>query len=112
MTSPKTPVLAPLAYGYLRTDLLGSADLAICEARLAEAARRLGCQLGCIFHEDSPQTSTVPPAYLDLVRECCRAEAHRVVTGCGHLCGMAIPRTSLLDVLAVRAQVQVCEVAL
>ena len=100
----------PLAYGYLRLDLVDDGEVA--ERVMVAAAQAAGCQLGAVFREWSPQTATVPPAFLDLVCECCRAEAHTVITVLGHLSGMAVPRMVLLDMLAVRADAQVCEVAL
>ncbi|WP_157110985.1 MULTISPECIES: hypothetical protein [Nocardia] len=48
------------------------------------AAKTLGCELAAIFREPTPET-TVPPAYSELVRECCRAEARIVITGRDHL---------------------------
>ncbi|WP_280382743.1 hypothetical protein [Nocardia wallacei] len=105
-----TNAAPPLAYGYLRTDLVGDGDRA--ERQMIRAAWDLGFQLAAVFREQSPQTAAVPPAYVDLVCECCRAEAHMVITVPGHLCGMAVPRMVLLDMLAVRAHAQVCEVTL
>ncbi len=102
-------IVLPLAYGYLRVDLVDDGDRAA--GLMVEAARRLGCELAVVFWERSPQ-STVPPAWLDLVCECCRAEAHTVFTAPGHLCDMALPRMVLLEMLAVRADAQVCEVSL
>lgn len=75
------------------------------------AAKMLGCELAAIFREPTPQT-TVPPAYLELVHECCRAEARIVITGRDHLSNLELPRTSLLDVLAGRAHVLVHEISL
>ncbi len=100
----------PLAYGYLRVDLLPG-ELDVWERRLVEVARGLGVELAAVFRESSPQ-ATVPPAYLDLLHECCRADAHIVVTVLGHLSGMAIPHTCLIDILLIRADARVCEVAL
>ncbi len=99
----------PLAYGYLRVDLVDDGDLA--ERLMVAAAQAAGCELAAVFWERSPQ-STVPPAWLDLVCECCRAEAHTVFTALGHLCDMALPRMVLLEMLAVRADAQVSEVSL
>ncbi|WP_327138894.1 hypothetical protein [Nocardia sp. NBC_01327] len=102
----------PLAYGYLRVDLLDSVALILGEQRLVTAAFQLGCQLAAVFLEPAPHSTTVPPAFLDLVQECRRSEAHTVITVCGHMSGMAVPHTCLLDILARRAAAQVCEVAL
>ncbi|MFJ4652121.1 hypothetical protein ACIP5Y_12725 [Nocardia sp. NPDC088792] len=100
----------PLAYGYLRIDLL-SGEVADWEHRLVEVSRGLGVEVAAVFRESSPQ-GTVPPAYLELVHECCRTGAHIVITAPGHLSGMAIPHTCLLDILAIRAGARVCEVSL
>lgn len=78
------PCPPPLAYGYLRLDLVSADDLHSSELRLTMAAKTLGCELAAIFREPTPET-TVPPAYSELVRECCRAEARIVITGRDHL---------------------------
>ncbi|MFF0455818.1 hypothetical protein [Nocardia africana] len=108
---PPIPCPPPLAYGYLRLDLVPADDLRSSELRLIMAAKMLGCELAAIFREPTPQT-TVPPAYLELVRECCRAEARIVITGRDHLSNLELPRTSLLAVLAGRAHVRVHEISL
>ncbi|MRH86649.1 hypothetical protein GFY24_04040 [Nocardia sp. SYP-A9097] len=107
--APPCGVTLPLAYGYLRLELLGD-ETALWEGRLASAARELGFELAAIFREYAPD-ATVPPAYLDLLDECRRARAHLVMTAAGHLSGMRVPRTCLLGLLAVRAGAQVCEVS-
>ncbi|WP_280267593.1 hypothetical protein [Nocardia wallacei] len=101
----------PLAYGYLRVDLLDD-ELIACEERLTAVAQDLGFELAAVFCEQPPQRASIPPAYLELLRECCRTQAHTVITLPGHLSGMAVPRMCLLEVLAVRAAAQVCEVDL
>ncbi|MFJ4651075.1 hypothetical protein ACIP5Y_07355 [Nocardia sp. NPDC088792] len=105
-------VWLPLAYGYLRADLLGNLTLDIGERILAASACKLGCELAAVFLESDPLSETVPPAFLDLLEECRRSGAHLVLTGCGHMSGMVVPHSCLLNVLALRADVHVCEVAL
>ncbi|MGW5515350.1 hypothetical protein [Nocardia africana] len=101
--------LLPLAYGYLRMDLVDDGDRA--ERQITQAAQHLGFQMAAVFREHSPET-IVPTAYLDLVCECCRADAHTVIAAPGHLSGMTVPQTVLLDMLATRARAHVREVTL
>lgn len=105
-----TTALLPLAYGYLRDDLLDENDSHPSEDRLRETARSLGYELGTVFHEPPTQNATLPPAFVDLVHECRRAAAHTVITLPGHLSDMAVCRMVLLAVLDVRASVAVHEV--
>ncbi|MBU3061969.1 hypothetical protein KO481_10585 [Nocardia sp. NEAU-G5] len=105
-----TTVLLPLAYGYLRDDLLGDGDSNSIEDRLRRAARSLGFELATVFHEPSPQNGTLPPAFVDLVQECRRAAAHVVITLRGHLSEMATCKMVLLTILDVRAGAAVHEV--
>ncbi|MFQ6396613.1 hypothetical protein ACLMAJ_24490 [Nocardia sp. KC 131] len=100
--------LLPLAYGYLRDDLLRDPNSS--ENRLRTVACSLGYALGAVFHEPSPQNGTLPPAFVNLVQECRRAEARTVLTLHGHLSGMAVCRMVLLAILDVRAEVAVQEV--
>lgn len=102
----------PLAYGYLRDDLLDVVGLKAAESRLRNIASRLGFEIGIVFHEPTPQTATVPRAFLDMVQECRRAEARAVITASGHMSGMAIPRISLVAVLAERTGAFVWEIDL
>src|SRR5262245_7188012 len=95
--------LLPLAYGYLRDDLLRDRDTNSSEDRLRIAAEELGYALGTVFHEPVPQNGTLPPAFVDLVQECRRAEAHTVLTLPGHMSGMSVCRMVLLAILDVRA---------
>ncbi|MFC7426846.1 hypothetical protein [Nocardia tengchongensis] len=104
--------LPPLAYGYVRDDLLSDRDPSFSDKILRAAARSLGYALGTVFHEPTPQNATLPPAFVDLVRECRRAEAHTVLTLPGHLSGMSVCRMVLLAILDVRAEAAVQEVAL
>lgn len=83
-----TPVL-PLAYGYLRADLLRDRDQHSVEQRLRSAAESLGYALGAVFFEPLPHEGTLPPAFVELVHECRRTEAHTVLTMHGHLSGMS-----------------------
>ncbi|WP_063039508.1 hypothetical protein [Nocardia grenadensis] len=76
---------------------------------LRDAARSLGYELATVFHEPAPQSATLPPVFIDLVKECRRAEARMVLTLCGHLSGMAVCRMVLLSVLDVRGNVEVQE---
>ncbi|WP_406281623.1 hypothetical protein OH799_17340 [Nocardia sp. NBC_00881] len=98
----------PLAYGYIRLDLAGR-ELTTCEQRMQASARERGYQLAAVFREREPLAATLPQAFIDLIDECRRAEAHMVFTVCGHLTGMATPRTCLLDVMAARGLAHVCE---
>ncbi|MFQ6332063.1 hypothetical protein ACLMAL_38945 [Nocardia sp. CWNU-33] len=100
--------ILPLAYGYVRLDLVGR-DLTSCEQRLLTFAREHGYELAAVFREQAPQAAKLPQAFIDLVHECRRAEANTVITLCGHLAGMSMPRLSLLDVLAARGNAHVCE---
>ncbi|MGO4649765.1 hypothetical protein AB4305_33280 [Nocardia sp. 2YAB30] len=100
--------LLPLAYGYLRDDLLGDPNAS--EDKPRTAARSLGRALGTVFHEPAPQSATLPPAFIDLVQECRRAEAHTVLTMHVHLSGMSVCRMVLLEILDIRADFAVQEV--
>ncbi|MGO4614783.1 hypothetical protein AB4305_00405 [Nocardia sp. 2YAB30] len=100
----------PLAYGYIRLDLAGR-ELATCEQRMQAFARERGYQLAAVFRERAPQAATLPQAFIDLIDECRRAEAHMVFTLCGHLAGMATPRACLVDVMAARGRAHVCELS-
>ncbi|MEU0539633.1 hypothetical protein [Nocardia sp. NPDC005978] len=102
--------LPPLAYGYLRLDLLDASAIESHRRRLSTAARELGCELGTVFLEPHPRDETVPSAFLDLLHECRRAQARTVITLCGHLTGLPVPHDCLLGVLADRAAATVCEV--
>lgn len=102
--------LLPLAYGYLRDDLLNDCDCNSGDDRLRIAAQALGYELGTVFHEPAPQSGTLPPAFVDLVHECRRAAAHAVITLQGHMSGMSMCRMVLLAVLDVRADVTVQEI--
>ncbi|MFE3725384.1 hypothetical protein [Nocardia sp. NPDC059154] len=102
--------LLPLAYGYVRDDLLRDRDPKSSDDILRAAARSLGYALGTVFHESAPQNATLPPAFVDLVQECRRAEAHTVLTLPGHLSGMAVCRMVLLAILEARAEAAVQEV--
>ncbi|MEV4126785.1 hypothetical protein [Nocardia sp. NPDC049707] len=95
--------LLPLAYGYVRDELLRDCDRNSSDDRLRAAARSLGYALGGVFHEPASETATLPPAFVDLVQECRRAEAHTVLTLPGHLSGMSVCRMVLLAILDVRA---------
>lgn len=107
--APTCGATLPLAYGYLRLELLGG-EIATWEGRLAAAALELGFELAAVFREHAPE-ATVPPAYLDLLHECRRAQAHLVMTATGHLSGMTVPRACLLGLLAARAGARVYEVS-
>lgn len=102
--------LLPLAYGYLRDDLLDDHNPSPSEDRLRNIARSLGYELGTVFHEPEPQNGTLPPAFVDLVQECRRAAASMVITLRGHLSNMPVCRMILLTVLDVRAGAAVHEV--
>lgn len=107
-----TTALLPLAYGYLREDLLCALDSNSCEDKLRDTARSLGYELGTVFREPPPQNATLPPAFVDLVDECRRAAAHAVITLRGHMSDMSVCRMVLLAVLEVRAGATVHEVEL
>ncbi|MEU0505947.1 hypothetical protein [Nocardia sp. NPDC005998] len=98
--------LLPLAYGYLRDDLIGDRDRDSGEDMLRAAARSLGYELGTVFHEPPPETGLLPPVFVDLLQECRRAAAHAVITLQGHMSNMSVPRM----VLQARAEVVVHEV--
>ena len=102
-----TTALLPLAYGYLRDDLLRDPDSS--EDRLRAASRSLGYELGTIFHERAPQSGTLPPVFVDLVQECRRSQAHTVLTLRGHL-SMPMCRTVLLRILAMPVGVALQEI--
>lgn len=103
--------LHPLAYGYLRDDVLCDRDSVSSEDRLRDAARSLGYELGAVFREPAPQNGTLPPAFVELVQECRRTAAQAVITLPGHLSNMSVCRMVLLAVLEVRADTAVHEVA-
>lgn len=103
--------LLPLAYGYLRDDLLHDSDADTSESRLRAAAGSLGYELGAVFHEPAPQSGMLPPAFVDLVQECRRAAASAVLTLPGHMSNMSVSRMVLLAVLDVRTDTAVHEVA-
>ncbi|MFE3225205.1 hypothetical protein [Nocardia sp. NPDC059228] len=102
--------LLPLAYGYVRDDLLSDRDPNSSDSILRAAARSLGYALGTVFHESEPQNAILPPAFVDLVQECRRAKAQTVLTLPGHLSGMSVCRMVLLAILEVRAEAAVQEV--
>ncbi|RMI30497.1 hypothetical protein [Nocardia stercoris] len=102
---------SPLAYGYLRMDLISPQSLAGTVARLTAAAAEHGHELATVFYEDAPQSATLPEAFAELAMECRRSGAHTVFTLPGHLGGMAIPRICLLDFLAARGSAHVWELA-
>ncbi len=106
-----TTALLPLAYGYMRDDLLDDRNFRSSEDKLRDTARSLGYELGTVFHEPEPQNATLPPAFADLVQECRRAAAHAVITVRGHMSDMAVCRMVLLAILDVRAGVAVHEVS-
>ncbi len=106
-----TTALLPLAYGYVRDDLLDDRDSSSSEDKLHNAARSLGYELGTVFHEPAPQNATLPPAFADLVQECRRASAQAVITLRGHMSQMAVCRMVLLAILDVRAGAAVHEVS-
>ncbi|MET8873745.1 hypothetical protein [Nocardia sp. NPDC004604] len=105
-----TTALLPLAYGYLRDDLIGDRDGDSGEDTLRAAARSLGYELGTVFHEPLPETAMLPPAFVDLLQECRRAAAHAVITLQGHMSNMSVSRMVLQAVLQVRAEAIVHEV--
>lgn len=102
--------LQPLAYGYLRDDILRDHDHAADEDRLRNAARSFGYELGAVFREPAPQNGTLPPAFVELVQECRRTAAQAVITLHGHLSNMPVCRMVLLAVLDVGADAAVHEV--
>ncbi len=107
-----TTALLPLAYGYVRDDLLEECDCESSEDMLRDTARSLGYELGTVFHEPAPQNATLPPAFLELVQECRRASAHAVITVCGHMSHMAGCRMVLLTILDARVGATVHEVSI
>lgn len=102
--------LLPLAYGYLRDDLIDDGGRAVGEDTLRAAARSLGFELATVFHEPPPQGGLLPPAFADLINECRRAAAHTVITLQGHLSNMSISKMVLREVLHIRAEAVVHEV--
>ncbi|MGW5382555.1 hypothetical protein [Nocardia sp. NPDC003963] len=78
-------LLMPLAYGYLRDDLIGDLDAGIAENVLRTAAGMLGYELGTVFHEPPCRSGVLPPVFVDLVQECRRAASHMVLTLPGHI---------------------------
>ncbi|MEU2037211.1 hypothetical protein [Nocardia niwae] len=97
----------PLAYGYMRDDLLGERDAA--ENTLRAAAIALGYELGTVFHEPRCGSQGLPPAFVDLLTECRRADAEAVITPRGHL-SETVTRTVLQTVLVARCELIVHEV--
>ncbi|BDT91280.1 MULTISPECIES: hypothetical protein [Nocardia] len=97
----------PLAYGYLRDDLLGERDAA--EDTLRAAANALGYELGTVFHEPRCGSEGLPPAFVDLLAECRRAAAEAVITPQGHL-SETVFRTVLQSALTARGELVVHEV--
>ncbi|MRH87780.1 hypothetical protein GFY24_09995 [Nocardia sp. SYP-A9097] len=102
--------LLPLAYGYVRDDLLSDRDPSFSDKILLAAARSLGYALGTVFHEPGPQSATLPPVFVDLVQECRRARACTVLTLPGHLSGTSLCHRVLLAILEARAEAAVQEV--
>ncbi|MET9031231.1 hypothetical protein ABZW96_37530 [Nocardia sp. NPDC004168] len=102
--------LLPLAYGYLRDDLIDGRDRAAGDDTLRAAATSLGYELATVFHEPPPQNGLLPPAFVDLIQECRRAAAHTVITLQGHLSNMAMSRMVLQEVLHARAEAVVHEI--
>ncbi|MEU1426696.1 hypothetical protein ABZ412_06420 [Nocardia sp. NPDC005746] len=102
--------LLPLAYGYVRDDLLSNRDPSFSDKLLRAAARSLGYALGTVFHEPGPQGATLPPVFVDLVHECRRARACTVLTLPGHLSGTSVCRKVLLAILEARAEAAVQEI--
>ncbi|MFD7842788.1 hypothetical protein ACFV4K_07625 [Nocardia sp. NPDC059764] len=96
--------LQPLAYGYVRDDLLSNRDPSASDTLLRAAARSLGYVLGTVFHEPGPQSATLPPVFVDLVHECRRAEACTVLTLPGHLASTSVCRKVLLAILDASVQ--------
>jgi hypothetical protein len=103
-------VLLPLAYGYLRADLLRERDRKSGEDRLRAAAESLGYALAAVFYEPAPQNGTLPPAFVELVQECRRTEARVVLTLSGHLSGRAVLRKILMAILGVHADDAIQEI--
>ena len=97
----------PLAYGYLRDDLLSERGRA--EGMLRAAATALGYELGTVFHEPRRGSEGLPPAFVDLLMECRRAAAIAVITPHGHL-SETVSRTVLQTALVARCQLVVHEV--
>ncbi|MFF0452782.1 hypothetical protein [Nocardia africana] len=56
-----TTALLPLAYGYVRDDLLDDRDFGASEDKLRDIARSLGYELGAVFREPKLQNMTLPP---------------------------------------------------
>lgn len=110
MVNRTMTALSPLAYGYLRDELLVGVELPRCDQRLIAIARRMGFDMAAIFHERTDFSSIVPGAFLDLVHECRRARARMVFTLPGHIAGLTVPAASLLNVLADRGEAAVFEV--
>jgi hypothetical protein len=104
--------ITPLAYGYVRDDLLHERRSHSVEDRLRDAARSFGYELAGVFREPAPQRGTLPPAFVELVQECRRADAHTVITLQGHMSGMSVCRMVLHAVLEVRAEAAVQEISL
>ncbi|MGW4095099.1 hypothetical protein [Nocardia sp. NPDC004750] len=102
--------LLPLAYGYLRDDLITDHDRDAGDERLRVAAISLGYELATVFHEPRPQGGLLPPVFVDLIQECRRAAAHAVITLPGHLSNMSMCRMVLQEVLHVRAEAVVHEI--
>ncbi|MGY1865445.1 MULTISPECIES: hypothetical protein [Nocardia] len=102
--------LLPLAYGYMRDDLIHDCDRDAGEDTLRAAARSLGYELATVFHEPSPQSGLLPPAFVDLVQECRRAAAHMVLTLEGHMSNTSMSRLVLHEVLHARAEAVVHEI--
>lgn len=102
--------LLPLAYGYVRDDLIDDKDRGAGDDALRAAARSLGYELATVFHEPPPREALLPPAFVDLVRECRRSAAHMVITLPGHLSNMSMSRMILQEVLQVRADAVVHEI--
>ncbi|WP_159851150.1 hypothetical protein [Nocardia sp. CY41] len=102
--------LRPLAYGYLRDDLIHDRDGDSGEDTLRAAARSLGYELGAVFHEPPPQGGLLPPAFIELIQECRRVAAHAVITVQGHLSNMSMSRMVLHEVLHTRAEAVVHEI--
>ncbi|MGW4091409.1 hypothetical protein [Nocardia sp. NPDC004750] len=102
--------LLPLAYGYLRDDLITDRDRDAGEDTLRAAATSLGFELATMFYEPPPQGGLLPPAFVDLIQECRRAAAHAVITLPGHLSNMSMARMVLQEVLHVRAEAVIHEI--
>jgi hypothetical protein len=98
--------LLPLAYGYIREGLLHDRDQRLSEDQLRKTTSSLGYELGTVFREPAPENGLLPPAFVDLVQECLRAEVRAVITPHGHMPDMSVCRM----VLEVRAHAAVHEV--